>query len=67
MQTDSIRITIETDGTIKLVTDEISLANHATAEDVIQQILTLSGGELERTQRLTHTHHHHQADEHLHH
>ena len=67
MQTDSIRITIETDGTIKLVTDEISLANHATAEDVIQQILTLSGGELERTQRLTLTHHHHHTDEHLHH
>ena len=67
MQTDSIRITIETDGTIKLVTDEISLANHATAEDVIQQILTLSGGELQRTQRSTHTHHHHHSDEHLHH
>ncbi|MBX3120739.1 MAG: hypothetical protein KF784_16895 [Fimbriimonadaceae bacterium] len=67
MQTDSIRITIETDGTIKLVTDEISLANHATAEDVIQQILTLSGGELQRTQRSTHTHHHHHTDEHLHH
>lgn len=32
MQTDSIRIKIETDGTIKLITDEISLANHATAE-----------------------------------
>jgi len=44
MQTDSIRIKIETDGTIKLITDEISLANHATAEDVIQQIITLSGG-----------------------
>ena len=67
MQTDSIRITIETAGTIKLVTDEISLANHATAEDVIQQILTLSGGELQRTQRSTHTHHHHHTDEHLHH
>ncbi len=67
MQTDSIRIKIETDGTIKLVTDEISLANHATAEDVIQQILTLSGGELQRTQRSTHTHHHHHTDEHLHH
>ena len=67
MQTDSIRITIETDGTIKLVTDEISLANHATAEDVIQQILTLSGVELQRTQRSTHTHHHHHTDEHLHH
>ena len=67
MQTDSIRITIETDGTIKLVTDEISLANHATAEDVIQQILTLSGGALQRNQRSTHTHRHHSTDEHLHH
>ena len=67
MQSDSIRITIETDGTIKLVTDEISLANHATAEDVIQQILTLSGGALQRNQRSTHTHHHHHSDEHLHH
>ena len=28
MQTDSIRIKIEPDGTIKLITDEISLAQH---------------------------------------
>lgn len=67
MQTDSIRIKIETDGTIKLITDEISLANHATAEDVIQQIITLSGGSLQSSRRSTHTHHHHQADQHLHH
>ena len=67
MQTDSIRIKIETDGPIKLITDEITLANHATAEDVIQQIITLSGGSLQSSRRSTHNHHHHQADEHLHH
>mgnify|MGYP000848268242 FL=1 len=67
MQTDKIRITIDTDGTIKLITDEISLPNHATAEDVIQQILTLSGGTLEHNQRSAHTHHHQHSDEHLHH
>ena len=67
MQTDSIRIKIETDGTIKLITDEISLANHATAEDVIQQIITLSQAAHSSSRRSTHNHHHHQADEHLHH
>ena len=67
METDSIRIKIETDGTIKLITDEISLANHATAEDVIHQIITLSGGSLQTSRRSTHNHNHHQADEHLHH
>ena len=59
MQTDSIRIKIETDGTIKLVTDEISLANHATAEDVIQQIISHSQAAHSKAVGARHTHHHH--------
>ena len=59
---DTLQITILEDGTIKVLTDQVSGPNHANAEQFLQLIEKLSGGESSRQRRsdvqqsLTHTH-----------
>ena len=44
---DKIKITILSDGTIKMETDEVSLPNHVNAEGFLREISRLAGGESE--------------------
>ncbi len=45
---DHISIKVLADGTIKVETDKISLANHLSAEKFLSQTFTLLGGEIKR-------------------
>lgn len=45
---DKIKISILEDGTLKIETDEISMANHTNAEGLILDLITRMGGEVER-------------------
>lgn len=61
MQVDKITIEILPDGTIRSTTDEISGANHQSAEDFLKMIARLTGGEstrIRRTDVYRHTHSH---------
>jgi hypothetical protein len=64
--TDTIRVEILPDGTVKTETDSISAANHGTAENFLNEIFRLAGGkstlEFKRpvpVMEQGHTHHHH--------
>lgn len=65
---DKIKITILKDGTIKTETDQISPANHSNAEEFLNVMAGLAGGETERTMRghdeTTHTHTHGETHQH---
>ena len=60
---DTMRLTILGDGTIRSETDRISGPNHQSAEDFLTHITTLTGGEGAR-QRKGHAHVHNHAHEH---
>jgi hypothetical protein len=57
MRTDTLKITILEDGTIKTETDKVSMPNHASAEMFIRECARLAGGttEVKNKQRSTHT------------
>lgn len=55
---DTIKITILEDGTIKTETDAVSMPNHQNAEGFLRDIGRLAGGEVERKNKLGHTHTH---------
>ena len=58
---DTLKITILADGTIRTESDQISQANHASAEEFLRQVRTLTGGASHREMRpdaLVHTHEH---------
>lgn len=65
MKNDEIHITVLEDGTIKMETDQISPANHMSAEKFLQAVIELAGGESERKHK-GHTHTHAHTHEHKH-
>lgn len=70
MASDTLKITILDDGTIKTVSDAVSAANHDNAERFLRAMAVLAGGKTERKARTDkpHTHHHHhEGGEHHHH
>lgn len=55
---DAIKVEILDDGTIKIETDPISPANHLSAEQLLDAISRLSGGEVTKTKKHSHGHVH---------
>ena len=53
---DSIKVEILADGTIKVETDPISPANHLSAEQLVDAISRLTGGEVTKTKKHSHVH-----------
>lgn len=67
MKQDVMDIEILADGLIKTTSGKISPANHHTAEDFLQFVAQLTGGETKRVKRgraHEHGHQHHHAQEH---
>jgi hypothetical protein len=65
--TDTLRITILADGTIRTETDAISSANHQSAEDFLKGVTLATGGEAQRTRRQHgHVHAHNHETAHVH-
>ena len=62
---DKIEIEILDDGSIKISTDAISMANHGGAEMLIRETIKLAGGEANRKQKAGH-HHMHEHNGHWH-
>ncbi len=60
MSKDELTIEILADGTIKVITNEIGQANHASAEAFTREMARLAGGEhtVTRTQGHAHAHVH---------
>lgn len=56
---DTMRITILEDGTIRTETDKISAAAHQSAEGFLKGITSLTGGEASRKAKHGHQHTHH--------
>lgn len=62
---DEIKIEILPDGTLKVETDKVSMANHTTAEKLIDDLVEDMGGEVER-ERKKHHHDHNHGHNHSH-
>ena len=59
MKEDIIEIEVLQDGTIKITTDQISPANHLSADNFLKMIEQLAGGEItKRKNRKAHGHAH---------
>lgn len=61
MTQDSIKIQILADGTLKIITDPVSPANHKNADELLDFITKLAGGTVQRERRPDakgHTHQH---------
>lgn len=65
---DELTIEILPDGTIKTTTSRVSGANHSNAEQFLQHVAKLAGGDTERVRRADalHNHVHDHAHEHNH-
>ena len=63
---DKIEVEILADGTLKILTSEISPANHRAAESLVDFIKTLTGGPSTTTKRPDAKHHHHHGHGHTH-
>jgi hypothetical protein len=64
---DTMKIEVLEDGTIKVITDAVSMQNHMSAEAFLREANRLLGGETKRTRRMDvkfDLHHH--LDEHTH-
>ena len=58
---DSMQIEILADGTMKVTTDKVSMANHMSAEKFMKGVAEMLGGtvtKLKRKGRTSHTHSH---------
>lgn len=66
---DKMKITILADGTIKTTSDEVSPANHSSAETFLKDMARLTGGKTTREARtdVKHKEHHHHEHEGEHH
>ena len=65
---DSISIEVLDDGTIKILTEGVSSANHRNAEDFLAFMSKLAGGKTETTKRKQgHAHGHEHTHEHIKH
>ncbi len=51
MQSDSIQWEILPDGQISITTDQVSGANHVSADKLLQRIFDLAGGEVKTRKR----------------
>ena len=56
---DKIKVTILSDGTLKIETDRVSGPNHANAEALLREIIIGMGGNVDQ-KRKTIGHHHHE-------
>jgi hypothetical protein len=63
---DKIEVEILADGTIKITTDPISPANHRSADELLEFISNLTGGEMTRTRRPDKKGHLHKHGNHWH-
>jgi len=69
---DKLNIEILPDGTLKITTDGVSMANHMSAEALLRMANTIMGGETKRVRRidanidLTASYHDHIHDGHTH-
>ena len=64
--TDTLEIEILPDGSLKILTGDVSAANHRNAEDLLSFMAKLSGGERKKEKR-KHEHVHEHAHEHAKH
>ena len=64
---DSMRYEILEDGTISIETDGISGTNHKSADELLESLADMVGGEVEIKSRRKHVHHHSRQEEHHHH
>lgn len=65
---DAIRVHIAPDGTLTVTTDDISMPNHREADELLNLLNQLAGGQtevIERPERLLHDQH--RDNSHLHH
>lgn len=62
MAQDNFEIEILPNGTIKIITDKVSMPNHANAEEFLRFMEELAGTKQKRTRKagVHHHHHHHQ-------
>jgi hypothetical protein len=60
---DEIKIEVLEDGTIKVSTDQISAANHASAEAFLREAARLAGGNVKTETKHTHGHAHVHTDQ----
>lgn len=68
MAQDKIQIQILADGTIKIITDQVSMPNHASAEEFLRIMTDMAGGEQKRARKAGgHGHHHGHGHDHVHH
>jgi len=63
---DVVDVEILDDGTFKISTDKISMANHGGAETLIKMLVAGAGGESKRVRKGTHTVHEHDGHFHSH-
>lgn len=52
MKKDVIEIEILEDGTIKTITDKVSMANHQNAESFLRTMSTLAGGKWKQVRKI---------------
>ena len=65
MKQDVIEVEVLHDGTIKIITNPISQANHTNAEGLVTALTRAAGGETSRQKRgATHSHGHHHHHSH---
>ena len=64
MHIDQLKIEILEDGTIKTTSDDVSAANHDTAEQFLRAMARLAGGETVREDRKDIKGHHHHVHDH---
>lgn len=60
---DTMRITILEDGTIKTESDQVSAANHQSAEAFLKDVTVLAGGAVERARKHGQQQHHHRNEQ----
>jgi hypothetical protein len=63
---DVINVEILPDGTLKITTDRVSMANHGNAEALIRQLVSGAGGTATRVRKTGHAHtqeHSHEHDQ----
>jgi hypothetical protein len=63
---DKMDIEVLEDGTIKVSTDKISMANHGGAEMLIKELVKAAGGEVDRARKSNGTYHQHDGHYHSH-
>lgn len=63
---DNMEIEILEDGTIKISTDKISMANHTGAEGLIREMVKAAGGKEDRIRKANHVMHEHDGHFHSH-